>query len=234
MEKFMTIHRMIRKIILFFSLFLILAVPPSYAQELKKIMAMPFEVYSNQDTKMIRESLYNRLSTELRKEQSVQILGADNLLKNDIKMEDDKALEIGRKMQADFVITGSLVHFGDAVNIDARIIDVGQGSVLLTTSVQGKGLANLGPAVEQLKAEILNSIGLIQKIARVEIKGNHKINASAITEKIKSRKDGHYSEADIASDIKTIFKMGLFLDVTAEAASTTGGKVITFIVQEKD
>lgn len=233
MGKFMTIHRIVRQIILFFSLFLILAVPPSYAQELKKIMVLPFEVYSNQDTKMIRESLYSSLSAELRKEQSVQILGADDLLKNYVKMEDDKAIESGRTNRADFVITGSLVHFGDAVNIDARIIDVGQGSVLLTMSVQGKGLANLGPAIEQLKTEILSSIGLIQKIARVEIKGNHKINATAITEKIRSKKDGNYSEADIASDIKTIFKMGLFLDVSAEASSTTEGKVITFVVQEK-
>ena len=233
MGKFMTIHRIVRQIFLLYALFLILSVPPCYSQEFKKIMVLPFEVYSNQDTKMIRESLYNGLSAELRKEQSVQIIGSDDLLKNYVKMEDDQALKSGRTHQADFVITGSLVHFGDAINIDARIIDVDQGSVLLTTSVQGKGLDNLAPAILQLKMGILSSIGLIQRIARVEIKGNHKINASAITEKIRSRKDGNYSEADIASDIKTIFKMGLFLDVAAEASSTTEGKVITFIVQEK-
>ena len=43
----------------------------------------------------------------------------------------------------------------------------------------------------------------------------------------------NFSEADVAADIKTIFKMGFFLDVTAEATSTPEGKVITFIVQEK-
>ncbi len=233
MGKFMTIHRIVRQVFLIFLLFLMLSVSPSYAQEVKKIMVLPFEVYSNQDTKMIRESLYNGLLAALRKEPSVQIIEADDLLENYVKMEDDKAVETGKANQADFVITGSLVHFGDAINIDARIIDVVQGSVLLTTSAQGKGMANLAPAVGQLKMGILSSIGPIQRIARVEIKGNHKITASAITEKIRSRKDGNYSEEDIASDIKTIYKMGLFLDVSAEASSTTEGKIITFIVQEK-
>ena len=94
-------------------------------------------------------------------------------------------------------------------------------------------MTNLGAIAGQLKTEILNSIGLNQKIAGIEIQGNHKINSSAIIAKIKSKKGGNFSEADVADDIKSIFKMGFFLDVTAEAASTPEGKVITFIVQEK-
>ena len=52
-------------------------------------------------------------------------------------------------------------------------------------------------------------------------------------QKLKVKWADNFSEADIAADIKTIFKMGFFLDVTAEATSTPEGKVITFIVQEK-
>ena len=85
----------------------------------------------------------------------------------------------------------------------------------------------------QLKTEILIRVGLIQKIARIEIKGNRKIEASAIIAQIKSKVGNNFFEADIAADIKTIFKMGFFLDVTAEATSIPEGKVITFIVQEK-
>ena len=102
-----------------------------------------------------------------------------------------------------------------------------------TASAQGKGLANMGAIVEQLKIEILNRVGLVQKIARIEIQGNRKINSSAIIAKIKSKAGNIFSEADIAADIKTIFKMGFFMDVTAETTSTPEGKVITFIVQEK-
>ena len=94
-------------------------------------------------------------------------------------------------------------------------------------------MANLGAIVAQLKMEILIRVGLVQKIAKIEIQGNRKINSTAIITKIKSKVGDNYSEADIAADIKTIFKMGFFLDVTAEETSTPEGKVITFIVQEK-
>jgi outer membrane protein insertion porin family len=85
----------------------------------------------------------------------------------------------------------------------------------------------------KLKTEILTRAGLIQKIVKIEIKGNRKIEASAILQQIKSKAGKPFWEADISADIKTIFKMGFFLDVTADAISTPEGKEVTFTVQEK-
>ena len=136
-------------------------------------------------------------------------------------------------MGADFVIIGSLTQLGETLSIDAKIIDVAKANILSTASVQGKGLANIGAIAAQLKTEILIRTGLVQKIARIEIQGNRKIESSAIIAQIKSKVGNNFFEADIAADIKTIFKMGFFLDVTAESTSTPEGKVITFIVQEK-
>ena len=136
-------------------------------------------------------------------------------------------------MGADFVIIGSLTQLGESLSIDTRIIDVAQGNILSTASAQGKGLSNLGAIVAQLKMEILVRVGLVQRIAKIEIQGNRKINSTAIITRIKSKVGDNYSEADIAADIKAIFKMGFFLDVIAEETSTPEGKVVTFIVQEK-
>ena len=136
-------------------------------------------------------------------------------------------------MGADFVITGSLTQFGESLNIDARIIDVVRDNVLSTASAQGKGLTNLGAVVAKLKTEIFIRIGFVQKIAKIEIQGNRKINSSAIIANIKSKVGDTFTEADITADIKTIFKMGFFLDVTAEETSAPEGKIITFIVLEK-
>ena len=125
--------------------------------ELKKIMIMPFEIYSNYDKTAIRESFYKNLSEEFKKEKSIQIIPADNFLKNYIKIDEKKAINHGKSMGADFVIIGSLTQFGESLNIDAKIIDVDKENVLSTASAQGKGLANLGAIVAQLKMEILNS-----------------------------------------------------------------------------
>jgi outer membrane protein insertion porin family len=204
-----------------------------HSQELKKISVLPFEIYSSGNSAAIKESLYKNLVEELKKEKLVQIIPADVFLQNNIKIDEKKAIENGKSLGADFVVIGSLIQLGETLSIDAKIIAVAQGNILSTASAQGKGLDNLGIIVAQLKTEILVRIGLIQKIARIEIKGNRKIESSTIIAQIKSKVGNHFFDADVAADIKTIFKMGFFLDVTAEASSTSEGKVITFIVQEK-
>jgi len=233
MGKFMNINKMIRHALLVFSFLIIIFAPQAHCMESKKIIIMPFEIYSNYDKTTIRESLYKKLSEEFRKEKVVQLIPADDFLKNFIKIDEKKAINSGKSAGADFVITGSLTQFGESLNIDVKIMDVSKENVLSTASAQGRGLINLGAVVAQLKNEIFIRIGFIQKIAKIEIQGNRKINSSAITAKIKSKAGDEFSEADVAADIKTIFKMGFFMDVTAEEASTPEGKIITFIVQEK-
>lgn len=223
------------KIFFIVLILLVLFVPQARSEEIKKIMimVMPFEIFSNQDKNVLRESLYQNLSEQLKKEKSVQIIPADEFLKDYVKIDENKAVQQGKSSGADFVITGTLTQLGKTFNVDASVIDVGKQSALPPVSSHGRGVANLGPIVEQLKIEILNRVGLIQKIARIEIQGNKKINSSAIVAKIKSKQGGILTETDVAADIKTIFKMGFFLDVTAETASTPEGKILTFTVQEK-
>ncbi len=229
----MNIKKIACKISLIFLFFIIVFVPRADSEETKKIMVMPFEVYSNQDKSAIRESFYKNLSDELRKEKSVQIIPADEFIKKDGKINENTAIDHGKSKDADFVIMGTLTQFGKSLNVDTKIIDVKKKSILPPATAHGRGVVNLGSIIEQLKVGILGSVGLVQKIARVEIQGNQKINSSAIVTKIKSKQGGIFSESDVAADIKTIFKMGFFLDVTVETASSPEGKIVTFIVREK-
>ncbi|HAR50097.1 MAG TPA: outer membrane protein assembly factor BamA [Smithella sp.] len=233
MGEFMTINKIVFQKYLFFLLLILFFVPSVYSEELKKISVLPFEVYSSGNSAAIKESLYKSLNEELKKEKLIQIIPSDAFLQSTVKIDEKQAIKYGKSAGADFVIIGSLTQLGETLNIDAKIVDVNMAYILSTASAQGKGLANLDMIVAQLKTEILVRTGLVQKIARIEIKGNRKIDASAIIAPIKSKAGSNFSEADVASDIKTIFKMGFFLDVTAESASTSEGKVITFVVQEK-
>ena len=229
----MTTNKIVCQTYLIFLLLILFFVPQVHSQELKKISILPFEVYSSGNSAAIKESLYKNLVEELKKEKLVQIIPADAFLKSNIKMDETQAIKNGKSLDADFVIIGSLTQLGETLNIDAKIIDVAKANILSTAFVQGKGLANMGAIAAQLKTEILIRTGLVQKIARIEIRGNRKIESSAIIAQIKSKVGNNFFEAEIAADIKTIFKMGFFLDVTAESTSIPEGKIITFIVQEK-
>ncbi len=229
----MTINRKIYRTCLACLLLTIFLVTPVSAQEIKKIALMPFEIYSKSDNATIRKALFQKLTEELKKEKLVQVLPTDELLDVNEKLTEKKAIATGKSLGADFIIMGSMTQFGEAISIDAKIINVHTATVLPSASVQEKGLSDIVPIATKLKTEILTRTGLISKIAKIEIKGNRKIESTVIIPQIKNQAGKPFVEADITADIKTIFKMGFFQDVSAEVTEIPEGKVITFIVLEK-
>jgi outer membrane protein insertion porin family len=229
----MTINKTASRIFLALLSLLLLSTTPVTAQELKKIAIIPFEINSKGDQAAIRKSLHQILLDELTKGKQVLVLENNELSSTAGWINEQLAVEKGKLLDADYVIMGSMSQFGETAIIDAKIIDVHAGRALGPVSVQGRGLADISRMAAQLKVEILTSTGLIQKIAKIEIKGNRKIEATVIRQQIKSKEGKPYVEADITSDIKAIFKTGFFQDVTAETADSPEGKVITFAVREK-
>ena len=140
---------------------------------------------------------------------------------------------MGKKAGAVYAVSGSVSEFGDRISVDVRLIDVREGKVLPGVFVQGRGRENLDAILAQLRADILIRIASDERIVRVEFKGNRKIEASAINQVLKSAPGNIFTDADLSADIKAIFKMGYFDDVTAEVTDVAEGKVITFVVEEK-
>jgi len=202
------------------------------ADDVKRISILPFEVHSRTDSGELQASLYNYLSAELRKEKKVAVVETGHFLRGET-ITKEKALGVGKALGVDYVITGSAIQFGDTVNVDVQIIDMASSVTLPSVSVQGKRSTGLTALAGELKTEILSRAGLLDKIFRIDVAGNRKIGAAAITQNLRSKPGKPLAEADITADIKTIFKMGYFLDVNASVTSEPQGKVVTFTVTEK-
>lgn len=202
------------------------------ADPLKKISILPFEVHTSVGSQALQASVNNQLAAELRKEKSVEVVEAGTWAESQT-ISKDKALEAGKTLGVDYVITGSITQFGDTLNIDAQVLDVAKTAWLPAISVNGKRSSGFAALASDLKTDILSRTGLLEKIIRIDVAGNRKIGASAITAQIRSKVGGPLNEGDLTSDIKTIYKMGFFLDVSASVTSEALGKVITFTVVEK-
>ncbi len=212
---------------------LVLLLLPAQAQEVKKVTLLPFEIYSKENKAAIQESLYRKTLTELQKEKQLRVVPADSFLRSQVKIDERRAIDAGRSLMADFVVMGSLTQLGESISVDAKVINVRSGKILSPIFVQAKGLESLDDVAAQLKMDVLVRTGLVEKIAKVEISGNNKIEAAAIIQQIKSKEGSPYTEDNITEDIKTIFKMGFFLDVSASATDTPEGKIVTFTVVER-
>lgn len=229
----MIMNRITRHFNLICLVMLVLLLLPAQAQEVKKVTVLPFEIYSKENKAAIQEALYRKTLAELQKEKQLRVVPADSFLRSQVKLDERAAVDAGRSLQADFVVMGSLTQLGESISIDAKVINVRSGKTLSPIFVQAKGLESLDDVAAQLKTDVLVRTGLVEKIAKVEISGNNKIEAAAIIQQLKSKEGSPYIEDNIAEDIKTIFKMGFFLDVSASAADTPEGKIVTFTVVER-
>ena len=207
----------------------------AFAEDLKKIAILPFEIHAQANAANLREAIYKGLSTEFAKSKSIQLIEGVSLDKAlEGKRIDEKfALNVGKNSGANYVIMGSLSAFGEQISVDARVIDVKEGKVLHTVFAQGKGTAGISTISAQLRTSILLKIAADMRIAKIEFKGNRKIESSALSQVIKSAKGNLFSEAEITSDIKAIYKMGYFDDVAVDVTNSPEGKIIAFILKEK-
>ena len=206
-----------------------------FAEDVKKIALLPFDIHSKANATNLREAIHRGITSELTKLKFIQLIEQETISKaiEGKHIGEKLALTVGKDTGAQFVIMGSLSQFGEMISVDARVIDIRQGKALPPIFVQGKGLESIGPISTQLKTEIMLRVAAEQRIVRIEFEGNRKIEASAISQSLKSAKGNFFSEADLSSDIKAIYRMGYFQNVAADVTDTPEGKVISFILEEK-
>ncbi len=205
------------------------------AADPKKIAILPFEINSKGNAVYLREAISTALFTEFQKSGRIGLIDRERILKalNGQMVGETAAYRIGQQTGADYVLAGSLTELGGQISADGKVLDVGMRKTLAVVVAQGKGLDSIGAIAAKMKADIFIKIGAGQMIARVDFKGNRKIEGSAISQVIKSVKGAIFSEADLSADIKSIYKMGYFSNVEVEGVDGPEGKILTFTVQEK-
>ncbi len=221
-----------------FVVFILLSGQMAHAQEtneVKKVTLLPFSVHAPSDPQALQDKIFSGLIRELKKSRLIEIIdnsqtpGAESAE----PFNEAMAMSIGKSLGTDYVVGGSISQFGNIISVDIRLYDIGQEKTIPGFSIQGRGKENLSPVIQQVKTAILAKINVVQRISRIEFKGNRKIGAGAIEQKIKSERGGIFFEETLAEDIRAIYKMGYFEDVKADVEDSPEGKIIVFILQEK-
>ncbi|OPY86973.1 MAG: Outer membrane protein assembly factor BamA precursor [Syntrophus sp. PtaU1.Bin208] len=204
------------------------------AAEATRIVVLPFDIFTSTDKAFLQEAISSNLSSEFRKSRNVQLIEESAYAKTLAGQAVTEALgyTIGSDTGAAYVVLGSLSEFGESISADIRILDIRQKKGMPPLFVQGKR-SSLDKLAAELKTTVLLKIAPELRIARVEISGNKKIGTSAIEQVLQSRQGGLFSEENVSTDIKAIYKMGYFNDVSADVTITPEGRVLVFNVQEK-
>ncbi len=210
------------------------------AQEIVKVAVCPFRIYAADRAALAAwgDKVARLLSLEMGKDEQIILVDEDQWKRvreemKDLELNEEGARELGKKIDADFVIIGSVTKVNGSISLDARIVDRYRKDKVSSAFAVAKGPEDLEAAVRRLAREV--NIKVLQKelITKILVEGNRAIEESAIRAQIKVKEGELFSPRALRKDIKTLYQMGYFQDIKAEKRHWGRGTAIVFVVQEK-
>lgn len=227
---------MFRKTVLL-GLLLLLVPAAGHAENPIRVGVTPFAVHSREDLGYLSRGLQEMVGGHLL-QRGLQVVseavisGAMTRLAL-TRLDERAARVLGRALNLDYVIIGSLTKLGRRISLDARIVDTLALKKTVAVFVQESELEKLMAATEKLARGITIKISGRFKIARIVISGNDRIEADAIKGVLQSQEGDIFSEVRVSDDLKRVYNMNFFNDVKVDVEDTPEGKLVTFIVEEK-
>ncbi len=206
------------------------------AAEVVKVAVFPFAVFSReplrQERTMLQEQLNRNLATE-----GVKALAAEEV--NQALAQSGKPLDLSLarrlagRLGADYAVYGSLTKIGSRVSLDAKLLDTLGMRRPQSVFVEGTSLEQLAGMAERLARELASRMSGLERVAKIIVKGNRRIESAAIRAVLATKVGGAYSPLRLDKDLRKVWKMGYFDDVRIETEDTPQGKVIILVVKEK-
>jgi TolB-like protein len=138
--------------------FMLAAIVPAVSAAPKTVAVLPFTMNSPQDLTFLRNGLFSMLSSRLSDPGKVDVLDRatvdDALTGRQGDLTQDAARNIGERLGADYVLFGSLTHFGESVSLDAAMVDITGDKPALTFFEQSNNMGDVIPLVNTFAGDI--------------------------------------------------------------------------------
>ncbi len=227
-----------RKIILILMVFFILpglTVLKVQAAPVGKVALLPFTIYSQEDLTYLQKNILETLANSLGKQHIplLPISKTESWLGQKIPSDWTELRAIGKQLEADWVVYGSLTKIGQRLSLTGNLLEIKSDKPPLSFSTTGEGLENVLKLIERFSKEAGLRILGQEKIVEISVRGNKRIEAQAIERELKSKAGEAYNPELLDQDLRAIFKMGFFSDVRLEVNQTPQGKTVVFVVTER-
>lgn len=107
-----------------------------------RILIFPFVIHSEKDLGFMQNGIYEMLSTRLLFEGEAEVIDRKKTLQalSDINYPVNRqtAFDVGKNLDADYLILGSLTVFGNSISTDARFFDIREEKPLVVFNKAGK------------------------------------------------------------------------------------------------
>ena len=127
-----------------------------------RVAILPFEMNAATDLAFLQEGILDMLGSRLSWHEKVEVIDKNETRAAVAAVEgfegESRALLVGGRLQADYVLFGSLTVFGESVSIDANMVDVSGRRPPLPFFAQTRGMGEVIPKINEFATNINASV----------------------------------------------------------------------------
>ncbi len=225
-----------RNVIALFLAFLLGLATSAWATD--SIMVLPFAVYADPTMTTLEDDI-PRLLAERLKAQGLRVVTQDQvdalLARHGVQVLDVGVVaDLARRAGARFAVYGAFSQVGDAISVDARVVDAtGAKPPRPVVVSKSGGVIQLLPAVEELARMIQEGLTATGRITGIIVRGTTVLDPDVVLLRLKIQKGDPFDPKAVSQEVKRIYELGYFDDVHIDAEDDGEGKRIVVTVQEK-
>lgn len=213
-------------------LFLIFgALSTTAAETPVKVGIIPFHLVSEKPNQQISVKIVELISEKMKSD------GADVIIlpvQDNLPQMNEKSFQtLGLQHGVDYIVFGSVFVAGQGISIDSGFVDIFNPSNNSTLYTDSDNIENLFPAVKKLTRDIVSQIFKKKIVSDIEIAGNKRVDTDAILRLIDTQTGDILKAASVSRDLKKIYGMGYFDDVTVTRENLDRGIKLIYKVSEK-
>jgi TolB-like protein len=144
-------------------LFLLVSLQPLWAKDKYIVAVLPFSVHSAENIDYVRQGIGDMLASRISVSEKLEVIGRDSLL-DALKITSGKeftptdAHAVGKKVNADFVVWGSITKIGSSLSIDGKMLDIATNKSALNITAQCPTMDEVIPKINDFAQRITTHI----------------------------------------------------------------------------
>lgn len=129
----------------------------------KTVAVLPFSVHSAESIDYVKQGIWDMLSSRIAVTDKIEVISKDSILQA-MKGKEGKDLSIqdiyglGKKMNADFIVYGSITKFGNSISIDGKLVDIAANKSTVSLFTQSPGMDEVIVKINDFARNIDNQI----------------------------------------------------------------------------
>jgi TolB-like protein len=134
-----------------------------WAKDKSVVAVFPFSVHSAESIDYVQQGIWDMLTSRISTSDKIEAISKDTILvnlqetgKKELSLPDVYGL--GKKMNADFAVWGSITKIGNNVSIDGKLIDISTYMSPVGIFTQSQGLDEIIPKINDFAQRISNHI----------------------------------------------------------------------------